>query len=229
MVNATPIIGVTFGRKCPIEGSADVREMLTVNGQPLCLRPGLAFCFSGREHGAKMFGVTAGDFLEFSRALQLLQGVEACGVEQAILSGFAARIRRHQRFGDKVRNTVENLRGTGIGSDGDRCFQRKLAGEDAQPTQYRALCFRKQLIAPVERCTERLMPRQSRSPAARQKPEAVVEMRRQLPHAKDANAGCCQFQRQRDAVEPATNLQSRRYIGVAEREPIHTRGGTLVE
>ena len=66
MVNATPIIGVTFGRKCPIEGSADVREMQTIHRQPLRLRPGLAFGFSGPKYGAKMFGVTAGDLVKFA-------------------------------------------------------------------------------------------------------------------------------------------------------------------
>src|SRR6516162_7460773 len=103
--------------------------MRTVDGQPLCLRPGLAFCFSGREHAAKMFSVTTGDLLEFSRAFQLLLGVEACGVEEAIPSDPAMGIGGHQRFVDEVRNVVDNLRRTWIGSDVDRCFQRKFASK----------------------------------------------------------------------------------------------------
>ena len=49
--------------------------------------------------------------------------------------------------------------GTGIGSDRDCRFQRKLAGESAQPMQHCALFFRKKLVAPVKCGAKRLMAR----------------------------------------------------------------------
>jgi len=58
------------------------------------------------------------------------------------------------------------------------------------------------------------MPGQSGAPAGRQKPEAIVEMRRQVAYAKGVDARRCQFERQRDAVEPATNLQNRRHVRI---------------
>ena len=70
--------------------------MSAVDGQPLGLRPRFALGFSGSEHGTIIFGVTPGDLFEFARALQLLEGVEARGVEKAILSGIAARIGSYQ-------------------------------------------------------------------------------------------------------------------------------------
>ena len=82
-----------------------------------------------------------------------------------------------------------------IGGDGDRGVQWELAGKYAEPAQHCALFFREQLIAPVERGAERLMARQSGAPASRQKPEAVIQVRRQVPHTKDADACRCQLER----------------------------------
>ena len=53
---------------------------------------------------------------------------------------------------------VDNLGRARIGGDSDRSFQREIAGEHTEPTQDRALFFREQLIAPVERRAERLVP-----------------------------------------------------------------------
>jgi hypothetical protein len=49
-----------------------------------------------RERATIILGVTASDVLGFTRALQLFLGVEACGVEEAIQSDFAASISGHQ-------------------------------------------------------------------------------------------------------------------------------------
>ena len=203
--------------------------MSAVDRQPLGLRPRFALGFGGREQGSIIFRVTAGGLLEFARALQLLQGVEARGVEEAILSDFAARIGRDQRFADEVCDAIDDPGRTRIGGDGDRSFEREIASEHAEPAQDRALFFREQLIAPVQRSAERLVPGQSSAPAGRQKPEAIVEMRRQVPHTKDADTRRCQLERERDTVEPATNLQSRRHVRIGEGEPIHRRHRALVE
>src|SRR5713226_3534932 len=132
--------------------------MPAVDGQPLGLRPRLALGFGGREEGSIIFRVASGDLLEFTRTLQLLEGVEARGVEETILSDLAARMGGDQRFADEVCDMLYNLGRTRIGCDGDRSFQREIAGEHAEPTQDRPLFFREQLIAPVERSAERLMP-----------------------------------------------------------------------
>ena len=155
--------------------------------------------------------------------------MEACGVEEAILRDVAAKIGDDQRFADEVRDVVDNLGRTRIAGNGDGSLQREIADEYAEPTQDRSLFFREQLIAPVERSAEGLVSGQSGSPAGRQKPEAIVEMRRQVPHTKDADTRRCQFERQRDAVEPATNFQHGRDIGIGEGEPVHGCDSALVE
>ena len=73
------------------------------------------------------------------------------------------------------------------------------------------------------------MARQGGAPAARQNPKSVVEVVRQFPHAEDIDARRRQLERQRQAVEPATNLQTRRHVGIVEDEALRGRHGTLAE
>ena len=49
------------------------------------------------------------------------------------------------------------------------------------------------------------------------------------PDTEDVDARRCQLERQRNAVEPATNLQNRRHVRIGKGEPIHGRHGALVE
>ena len=79
-----------------MEPGSHICEMSAVDGQPLGLRPRFALGFSEREHGAIIFGVTLGDLPQLARTLQLLQSVEAGGVEKAILCGIAPRIGSQQ-------------------------------------------------------------------------------------------------------------------------------------
>jgi hypothetical protein len=83
---------VTLRRKCPIETGAHIVEMPGIDGQPLGLRPRLAFRLSIGEYSTIMFGMAPGDLLELARTLQLLECVEARRVEEAIPSNLAARI-----------------------------------------------------------------------------------------------------------------------------------------
>lgn len=83
---------ITFRRICPLESGAHIVEMPLVNRQPLGLRQRLAIGIGACEHRTIIFGMASGDLLEFARALQLLECVEARGVEQAILGDFSAGI-----------------------------------------------------------------------------------------------------------------------------------------
>ena len=59
--------------------------------------------------------------------------------------------------------------------------------------------------------------------------EPIVEPHGQAPEAKRVDADSRQFQRERHAIEPATNLQNRREIGIVEDEPVDDRPGPVVE
>ena len=60
------------------------------------------------------------------------------------------------------------------GGDCDRAFQWELSGKHTESAQRRALFFREQLIAPIERGAERLMAGQCGAPARRQQSEAII-------------------------------------------------------
>ena len=75
---------VTLGRERPIETGAHIVEMPAVNGQPLGLRQQLTLRFGMREHAKIVFGMTSGDLLKFTRAVQLLATVQARGVKQTV-------------------------------------------------------------------------------------------------------------------------------------------------
>src|SRR6516225_6183497 len=54
-------------------------------------------------------------------------------------------------------------------------------------------------------------------------------MCRQIANSKNVNSRRCQFEGQRNAVEPATNLQNSRHVGVSKSEAIRGRYRALGE
>ena len=100
--------------------------------------------------------------------------------------------------------------------------RRKVADEHRQDAgAARARSAGKQLIAPVERCAERLVPRQRRAPPRLQ--QAGTGRRAARPVRGTANAAGAagrQLDRQRDAVQPAANLRNNRRIGIVQFEAV---------
>ena len=95
--------------------------------------------------------------------------------------------------------------------------------------QHRALFFREQLIAPVERSAERLVPGQRGPSAARQEPEPIVQMRRQVPHTKTPTRAAASSSA---SGIPSSRRQISRTAGTsasAEHELVHRRRGAFVE
>jgi len=80
--------------------------MPAVNSQPLCLRPCLILGVGGRKKTSDNIWHDVGQLLEFSRTLELYEGVEARGVEKTISRDLAMGIGGNQRFADKVGDVV---------------------------------------------------------------------------------------------------------------------------
>ena len=83
----------------------------------------------------------------------------------------------------------------------------KAAGEDRQARQHHALGFGQELVAPVERRSQGLMPRHCRAMAAGEERETVVEPGRDALYPKGRGAPRRKLDRQRDAVEAATDFE----------------------
>src|SRR5580693_2926152 len=61
--------------------------------------------------------------------------------------------------------------------NGESPIEGKSTGKDRQATEQQALCFRQQLIAPIEGCAERAMAWERRAAAGRQQLKAIVQTR----------------------------------------------------
>jgi hypothetical protein len=113
-------------------------------------------------------GLTAfGKFFECVRPYRL---------EQAPATGGCRSIQCYQRFRDKTRYAARDTRcGTvSVTNDESRRLQRAPTREDSQMAQRPLLPTGQQLIAPVERCMQRLVPRRRRPSAAGQQSEPVI-------------------------------------------------------
>jgi len=73
------------------------------------------------------------------------------------------------------------------------------------------------------------MPEQSGPPAAGQNAKTVIQMVCKFSDPEYADARCCQLKRQRYPIEPTTNLQHRRHIGIVEHEVIQCRRDPFAE
>ena len=117
------------------------------------------------------------------------------------MRGLAAQVGRQQRLRDQACDII----GRKIPGNGGDGFQREIAGEDRQPPKHRRLLFRQQIVAPVQRRAQGLMPRQRGAPARGQQPEAVVEQDRDLfrpPHERTRSG---ELDGKRNAVEATTD------------------------
>src|SRR5262249_49614953 len=86
-----------------------------------------------------------------------------------------------------------------------------------------------ELVTPVERCRQGLMPRRCGAPPILQKPNSIVQEYRQLPYAKGVDTGGRQFDRERHPFQLATEVGNDRRIRVVQFEPIQFRRRALDE
>src|SRR4051812_12057471 len=75
--------------------------------------------------------------------------------------------------------------------------------------QYRALGLGEQLVAPIERRPQCLLPRQRRPPATGEQVETIIESLRELFDAKGRGAGRGKLDRKWHAVEAPANCGDR--------------------
>ena len=98
-----------------------------------------------------------------------------------------------------------------------RSTQRPASGEDSKPTEQCLLRLAEQLMAPVNRGPERLMPR-GRADGAAQQREPVIEAVGDLPDAQRGYPRGGQLQRQRDAIQAKADGTQRGDIGRSDHQ-----------
>ena len=98
---------------------------------------------AGFERALNIGRVTARDRLRFARVDQLLHGIGARGIQQAIAPRCAIGLRRHQRLGHELLQRIDDAigRGTLFRGDCDRPLEREGAGEDGESLKHCAFAL----------------------------------------------------------------------------------------
>src|SRR4030095_14905909 len=113
------------------------------------------------EQVPMVLGGAARELSELGTVDELLAGIGSRRLEQAILRRGTSQIRRHERLTDQVREAIDDRWGREARTRRNRGggLEREGPGEDRQATQDHPLGFGQQLMAPVERRVQRLLPR----------------------------------------------------------------------
>ncbi len=122
-------------------------------------------------------GVPALNVVGLARSVQLLQRVGAGGLQQAVAPVRNAGVGRHERLGDEARDGVDDIEGVEILAARHlrRGLQGEAAGEGPKPAEDGGVALGQQAVAPVKRCGERALTRQSGAAAPGEQAEAVVQ------------------------------------------------------
>src|SRR5206468_2815242 len=99
---------------------------------------------------------------------ELLHGVLADGLEEAVAGAVTALLADDERFVDQLSQQVEDLERLAGRRPADRLggLQRPAAGEDRQAAEQRPLPFGEQVVTPIDERVQRLLARERGAAAA---------------------------------------------------------------
>jgi hypothetical protein len=159
---------------------------------------------------------------------QTRRGVLAERFEHAIAR--ARLVGVDHRLVDERHEQVEHLdrRDVSRGRDLFGRVERKATCEHREATEHRAFPIRQQVIAPVDRCLERLLARQHRPRATGEQAETIVEARGDLFDGQPAHARRRELDRERDSLESVTDLRHSGRVVARDRE-VRSRPRRAVE
>ena len=100
-------------------------------------------------------------------------------------------------------------------------LQRERPSERSETTQNPSFDIVEQLVAPFDRCQQRLLPRHNHPRSAGQEPEPIVQLAGDLFAAEVPTAGRGQLDRQRNPAQAMAHLSDRRRVRLVhgERRP----------
>ena len=166
-----------------------------------------------------------------ARVVEPLARVQPDRLEQPVAPLASALVRGDERLLDEAREHVGAPRDveTGAGADGFDRAELEAAGEDAEPPQQHPLVRLEQVVTPLERRLERLLPRRRRAAAGAEEPEAVVEPLGHRSGPERAEPAGGELERERQAVEPEADARDVRRVLLVERESRRGRRRALDE
>jgi hypothetical protein len=183
-----------------------------VDGQPFHGGTRLAVDLGPLEEVAVVLGVSSGHGVEPAVVGEPLECISSRRLKEAIARHDAGILHHQERSRGQVGDTVDHRGAANVGPGHDRArrVQREGAREDGEAPQDRALDRGKKLVAPVERGSHRLVPRQGGAMAAGEQPEPIVQAGGELVHPEGGASGGGQLDGQWDAIQPSTNRAGER-------------------
>src|SRR6201987_2398169 len=178
-----------------------------------------------------MFGVGSYDLSELAAFGQFLARAGARRREQPVTHRRAGNINYSERLRAQVRHTIDDVRRGDLAArrDRSRFRQREAASEDRKATEDDALGLREQLVTPVERRPQRLVPRLRSAAPAGEQVETIVEVGRYLFYPERSGAGGRELDSQRNAVQAPADRRDGRCNAPVRREMRLRRGHSRYE
>jgi hypothetical protein len=184
----------------------------------------------GFQQGARM---APPGLLQLAGGLQLFQGKVARALQQAMARRARAGVRlgMQQRLVDQPADAVQHvpLVLPGLCGHLQRHLQAEAAAEDAQTSEHPLLRGAQQPMAPVECGAQGLLARR-RQPAARgEQAQPVVQPVTQALQPQQRQPRRGQFDGQRDAVQPAADVEHGGQVAGVQSELRLDRAGAVLE
>jgi hypothetical protein len=207
-------------RKRVVERGAQIVDLGGVAREPVGRNGRIEFsvgAFGERRHIGR---VQIGRAHVFAGGVELVVRVRARRLEQPVTRRVVVRLRRDERLVDERLQQIEDVEFIAPvdRTDRRRTVERKAIDEHAQAPEECALPLVEEIVAPVDERVERLLPGHRVAAAAGEHAEAFVEPVVQLLGAQQLHACRREFERERDAVEPAADIRDRRRVRVGQRE-----------
>ena len=167
-----------------------------------------------------------------ARLVEPLARVQANGLEQpvAALAG-GALVGGHQRLLDETSRARRRCPDVELAAGAHALDRLELeaASEGREPTKQRPLVRLEQVVAPLQRRLERLLPCRRRVAAGAEHAEAVVESLRDRRRTERSQAAGGELERERQAVESKADAGNVHRVLLVEREAGRRRIGPLDE
>jgi len=135
------------------------------------------------------------------RLLELLLRVLADGVELPVALHVTASLDHHERFVDQAQQRRQRL----AALDGLNRGERESTAEHRKTPEERCLVWFEQLVTPVDRPAQHLVPRRGPSASIPQQAKAIVLPHGEVVRRHAARRGRRQLDGERDPVQPTTN------------------------
>ena len=129
--------------------------------------------------------------------------------EEPVAGLTALSLHQHQRLVHERRQQIQDVYSLHASVCADRLggLQGPPSGKHRQPPEQLPLCLREQVITPVDRCAQRLLAREHDPASSGEEAEPIIQPGGDLFHRQDIDPGRRQFDGERNAIQPLTDLR----------------------